>query len=140
MIDYTIGNEHDPGDPFGRIALHIDLDGSAKLELHSRTGGGAWAGQVAEPVLERFMAALDEAGFPAVPQHAVIPGSAMRRLTLEMEGEVEGVLMPESLGNELDGYKDAFAILDSLAVQLSSGAYRGAKDTLEPSVSDVRAT
>lgn len=138
MIDYTIGNEHDPGDPFGRIVLHFDLDGSAKLEHVSRTGTNAWAGQVDGAAIERFMAALDTAGFPAVPDHSVIPGSAMRRLTVEMEGETQGVMMPESLGNELDGYREAFAILDSIAVQLSSGAYRGAKDTIEPAVSDVR--
>ena len=48
--------------------------------------------------------------------------------------------MPETLGSESStGYKDAFAILDALAVQLSGGAYNGrAKDTLEPSVANVR--
>ncbi len=139
MIDYTIGNEHDPGDPFGRIALHIELDGAAKLEHHSRAGNSAWAGQVDTAQIEAFMRALDRARFPSVPQHMPPAGSAMRRLTVEMNGEVQGVLMTESLGNELDGYKDAFAILDSLAVQLSGGAYKGAKDTLPTSsVSNVQ--
>jgi hypothetical protein len=139
MIDYTIGNEHDPGDPFGRIALHIDLDGAAKLEHFSRTGVTTWEGQVEATVLKRIMAALDVAGFPAVPQHSVIPGSAIRRLSVQLDGEVQGVLMPDSLGSELDGYKEAFAILDALAVQLTGGTYKGAKDTLEPSVANVRA-
>jgi hypothetical protein len=139
VIDYTIGNEHNPGDPFGRIALHIELDGSATLEHFSRNGNGAWEGTVDEATLERFMAALDKAGFPSVPHHIPPAGSALRRLRLDMEGDVESVVMTERLGNELDGYKEAFAILDSIAVQLSSGAYKGATDTLEPSVSNVRA-
>ena len=55
------------------------------------------------------------------------------------DGEPRSASMYDDFGKQLDGYNDAFAILDSLAVQLSSGAYRRRKDTLEPSVSDTRA-
>jgi hypothetical protein len=139
VIDYTIGNEHSPTDPFGRIVLHIGLDGAATLELHSRTGGGQWAGQVGNAQIERIMAALDRANFPSVPHHLAPADSALRSLTVTMAGDEEHVVMTEKLGKELEGYKEAFAILDSLAVQVSSGAYKGAKDTVEPSVSNVRA-
>ena len=137
---YTIGNEHSPSDPFGRIVLTLEDDGAAQLELHSRSGSGAWTGQVDRAVIEQIRAELARSMFPEVPNDQPIPaGSAMRQVEVVTGDEPQYAMLTETEGNRLEGYKEAFALLDSLAVQLSSGAYRGASDTLDrPAVSDVR--
>jgi hypothetical protein len=139
MVWYTLGNEFDPGDPFGRIALTVAGDGAAELQLHSRNGGGSWTGEVADGVFEQVRSDLVRGDFPKVPPHPVPAGSAMRQLELASDDhEPQYAMLTERLGRELDGYQQAFATLDSLAVQLSSGAYKGAQDTLAPSVTNVR--
>jgi hypothetical protein len=129
-IWYTIGNEHSPSDPFGRIVLTIEDDGAAELELYSRQGSGAWTGQVDRGVLARIRDELARSAFPEVPQEPIPAGSAMRQLEVVTGDEPQYAMLAERQGKQLDGYKQAFALLDSLAVQLSSGAYRGATDTL----------
>jgi hypothetical protein len=139
VLWYTVGNESSPGDPFGRVALTVDGSGAAELEHYSREGNGHWAGTVADGVLDRVKAELARAGFPNVPAHPVPGGSAMRQVELAADDhEPQYAIMTEQFGRETEGYREAFAILDSLAVQLSSGAYKGAQDTLEPSVSAIR--
>jgi hypothetical protein len=137
VIDYLIGDEHRSG-PFGRVGLHIELEGEATLELHSPDGRHAWAGQVDHERLFEIMDALDAAQFPSVPDHVPPAEAPLRSLTLDLQGNVDTVELAQDLGEELEGYKDAFAILDSIVVQLSGGLYAGAQDTLEPSVTDIR--
>jgi hypothetical protein len=36
-IKYTVGNEHNPGDPWDRSELSIAADGSARLDQTART-------------------------------------------------------------------------------------------------------
>jgi hypothetical protein len=68
-VRYSVGNEHDPGDPWGRSELVIQADGSARLDHHFSRGREprAWAGRVDAAALGQLLAALDRAGFPAVP-------------------------------------------------------------------------
>ena len=37
-VRYSVGNEHDPGDPWGRSELVIHADGSARLDHHFSRG------------------------------------------------------------------------------------------------------
>ncbi len=138
VLWYTIGNEHSPSDPFGRIVLVLTAGGAAELEHHSRMGDTVWQGDVHVDVLERVTAELARGGFPEVAPHPVPACSAIRQIEITVDGDPRCATMAESAGSAHDGYKEAFAMLDSLAVQLSRGTYKGTRDTLEPSVSNVR--
>src|ERR1044072_3593344 len=69
LLSYSVGNEHDPGDPWGRSELGLQPDGSARLDhFFSRRGpAGAWTGRVDEAALRTLWSALEQAGFPAAP-------------------------------------------------------------------------
>jgi hypothetical protein len=136
---YTIGNEFNPSDPFGRIVLTVDADDHAVLHHHWMQGNGAWAGDVATGLVARIKADLARGGFPAVPQHQLPGGATLRQVeVVDGDADPQYAVLYERLGMELDGYREAFEALDALAVQLSGGRFKGAHDTLPPSVSDVR--
>jgi len=60
VLRYSVGNEHDPGDPWGRSELVIDQDGTARMDRPRRDGrswgavGGPRTGRV--PVRTRHTA------------------------------------------------------------------------------------
>src|SRR5580704_13815198 len=88
-IRYSVGNEHNPGDPWGRSELVIRADGSARLDHYFSRGREqrAWAGQVDASATRELLAALDRAGFPAIPPGTPLPpGAVLRRLTVEADG------------------------------------------------------
>ncbi|AUX38748.1 uncharacterized protein SOCE26_001260 [Sorangium cellulosum] len=135
-VEYEAGNEHNPGDPFGRTVLVIDALGVARLENYRIGQHHAWTGVIDPAVLSRLTAALQAAGFPAAPRLPVPAGSALRHLSVS--GALSGqVLLPWHGVAQLAGYNDAFAVLDSLVRQLSRGALAVAPDVLPPSVLDV---
>ena len=88
VLRYSAGNEHNPGDPWGRSELVIAADGSARLDHHfSRVrAAGAWTGRVDASALERLWRALDRAGFPAAPTEPFVAGATLRVLTVETGG------------------------------------------------------
>jgi hypothetical protein len=81
-ITYGVGNKNNPGDPWGHTELTIELDGRARLDQDALGGAFSWTGTVAASALESFWSALEEGGFPAVPEHPVPAGSATRILTI----------------------------------------------------------
>ena len=124
-IRYSVGNEHDPGDPWGRSELVIRADGSARLDHHFSRGRQprAWTGHVDAAALGELTAALDRAGFPAVPPALPLPpGSALRRLTVEADGTVQQALVSWHRTPSLPGYAEAFALVDAVIRQLSGDA------------------
>ena len=126
-IRYSVGNEHDPGDPWGRSELVICADGSARLDHHFSRGRepGAWAGHVDPAALGELMAALDRAGFPVVPPVSPLPPDAtLRRLTVEADGAVQQALVSWHRTPSLPGYAEAFALIDAVIRQLSGNAVR----------------
>src|SRR3954471_1073481 len=79
-LRYRAGNEHNPSDPFGRLELIVDPDGTARLD-HYRVGAHqAWGGVIDAAVLERVSDALARAGFPDVPAHPLPASSTVRDL------------------------------------------------------------
>jgi hypothetical protein len=124
VLRYSVGNEHDPGDPWGRSELVIQSDGAARLDHHfSRTGGsGRWSGRVVTAALDRLWSALDRAGFPAVSAVPFTAGSATRRLTVESDGNCQQAIIGWHEAASLSGYDEAFGILDVVISQLSAGA------------------
>ena len=117
-IYYSVGSEHNPGDPFGRSRLVIEIDGQARLDQYTRAGPAAWTGLVAASVLDRLWAALEEAGFPAMPRHPVPAGSAIRDLNV---GGPEGrsAYIAYHAAETLPGYNVAFLLLETVIRQLS---------------------
>ena len=127
-IYFSTGNEHAPDDPFGRIVLEIEDDGSAKLEHFSRAGNGSWTGTMDAAKLRRLVAAMQRGGFPDRPPHPMpVPGTVMLELELDDGSGPRTLMMPLGEAAKVDGYDEALSILQSFARELSGGAYqRGA--------------
>ena len=124
-IRYSVGNEHNPTDPWGRSELVIRADGSVRLDQHFSRGAEprAWTGHVDAAALGELVAALDRAGFPAVPLAPPLPpGSALRQLTVEADGAAQRALVSWHHGPSLVGYAEAFDVIDAVIRQLSGDA------------------
>ena len=117
-IYYQVGSEHNPGDPFGRSDLVIEIDGVARLDQYTRAGHSVWTGKIAASALDRFWVALDEAGFPAFPHHPVPGGSAIRDLNVGGP-ERKSAYIAYHAAESMPGYNVAFPILDTIIRQLS---------------------
>jgi hypothetical protein len=119
MLRYHVGNENDPGDPWGRSELVIQPDGTARLDHHFSRGGSSIActGRVSAAALDDLWAALGRAGFPATPASAPIAGASLRRLTVEADGVAEHALVDSGAARQ--EYAEAFDILDGVIRQLS---------------------
>lgn len=124
LIRYSVGNEHDPGDPWGRSELVILPDGAARLDHHfSRSRAvGAWSGRVDAAALDRLWSALDRAGFPAGSTRPLTACSAVRRLTVEADGQTHQTIIGWHEAASLPAYDEAFGILDAVINQLSADA------------------
>ena len=121
-LRYSTGNEHSPADPWGRSELAIAPGGRARLDHYFSRGrpARAWTGQVDPAALAALAAALDEAGFPAVPGPALLPPDAtVRRLVVEAGGVTRQVSLGWHQTPSLAGYATAFDILDGVIRQLS---------------------
>lgn len=117
-IHYSVGNEHNPGDPFGRSRLVIEVDGAARLEQFTRSGRSTFTGKIDLGVLDELWAALDEAQFPSFPKHHPPAGAAIRDLNVGGPGG-KSAFLAYHLAATLPGYNTAFAILDQVVRQLS---------------------
>lgn len=138
-IWYTVGEEQNPSNPFGRVVLTIEGDGTATLEHHFIGGDGAWTGKVDPELIARIRSELARSPFPDAPREPIPPGTTLRQLEVVTDEEPQYVILSTFQGDRLDGYREAFALLDAIATRLSGGAYRGGADTLAPSaVTDVR--
>jgi hypothetical protein len=121
VLRYSVGNEHNPGDPWGRSELTIQPDGSASLEHHfSRAPRvDAWTGQVDPGALAALWAGLARAGFPATSRSTFTAGASLRRLTVETDGQAESAIVDWHEAPKLPGYAEAFDVLDGVIRQLS---------------------
>ncbi len=136
VLYYSVGNERNPGDPFGRSRLVIQVDGHARLDQYTRAGHSAWTGSVAGSALETLWAGIHEAGFPAMPQHAVPAGSAIRDLNVGgRDGKSVYIAYHAAAG--LAGYNTVFRILDTILRQISEGTVKTVPDGGEPIVSAI---
>jgi hypothetical protein len=124
VLRYSVGNEHNPGDPWGRSELVIQHDGTARLDHHfSRVRTvGAWTGRVDAAALEALWSALERAGFPTAPTTPLLPGAAPRRLTVDSDGVSEQAMIGYHEASKLPGYAEAFDLLDAIVRQLSNDA------------------
>ncbi len=121
VLRYSVGNENDPGDPWGRSQLVIQHDGTARLDHYfSRVRTvGAWTGRVDVAALDALWSALKQAGFPAAPTAPHTAGASPRRLVVESDGVSEQAMVGYHQANSLTGYAEAFDLLDAIIRQLS---------------------
>jgi hypothetical protein len=120
-VRYSTGNENNPGNPWGRSELIIAPDGSARLDhfFSRQPRVAAWTGLVDAAALDALWAALDRAGFPAVPAFRPVAGATFRALTVE-DGETSlRALLDWHQAPSLPGYAEAFDLLDGVIRQLS---------------------
>ena len=117
-IYYQVGSEHNPGDPFGRSNLVIEIDGVARLDQYTRAGHSAWTGKVAVSALDKFWGALDEAGYPDFPYHLAPGGSAIRDLNVGGPGKKSAYIAYHA-AESIPGYNVAFHLLDTIIRQIS---------------------
>ena len=143
-VRYSVGNEHAPGDPWGRSELVIHADGSARLDHHFSRGREprAWTGHVDPAALTELLAALDRAGFPAVPPlTALPPGTALRRLAVEADGVTRQAILSWHETPSAPGYAEAFDLIDAVIRQLSEEAvtYPTRRGPVVHDIAEVRA-
>ncbi|MFO0983736.1 MAG: hypothetical protein U1E76_18730 [Planctomycetota bacterium] len=137
-LTYSVGNEHDPGDPFGRSELAIQRDGWARLEQHRIGQPKIWTGRVQAEALDRLWSALERGGFPNVPRHPIPGGSAMRKLAANAGGVTQSVAVAWHAAKNLPGYDDAFTTLDGIIRQLSQDTVQHVPAAPTMIVTDVR--
>ncbi len=120
-LTYSIGNEHNPTDPFGRSHLVVDPDGSVRLDHYGRlVQHRAWTGRLEPAALGQLWSALERAGFPNVAGHHPVPPDApICTLAVEVGGTRQGAYLPWHAAQDLPGYDEAIMILDSIVRQLS---------------------
>ena len=120
-LSYSVGNEHNPGNPWGRSELVIEPDGRARLDHYfSRQPGiGAWTGQVDAAALAALWAALERAGFPDVPEFRPVADATLRALTVHIGDTKRTALVDWHQAPALPGYSEAFDVLDGVIRQLS---------------------
>jgi hypothetical protein len=118
-----VGNEHNPGNPWGRSELVIAQDGTAHLDHYfSREPAvGSWHGQVEAEALGRLRDALDRAGFPVVPAFQPVADATLRWLRVEAAGTEQRAIVDWHQAPSLPGYAEAFDLLDGVIRQLSGG-------------------
>ena len=123
-LSYSAGNEHNPGNPWGRSELVIGPDGRAKLDHYfsRQPGAGAWTGQVDAAALATLWGALDRAGFPGVPEFRPVAGATLRALTVQIGDTRRTALVDWHQANALPGYSEAFDVLDGVIRQLSGAS------------------
>lgn len=126
---YTFGDAYDPGNRHGSVVLQLFGDGRALLD---NAFGGAftksWEGLVERATLERVLAHLDAAAFPRVEEHRIPVGSTLRVVLIRSgASELHNAPIAWTAAADMTGYREAFAILDSLVAELSDGAIRTVK-------------
>lgn len=133
-IEYSAGNPHNPGDPFGRTELVIEPDGTAQLTLIRGTAGHriTWRASIDLAVVTRIHDALATAGFPQVPPHPIPGGATMRELTVVTGTDRRAAMVAWHAAQDLTGYAEAFALLDAITRAVSQDMWRGAPNTLAP--------
>jgi hypothetical protein len=135
LIRFTHGNEHNPADPFGRVVITIGDDDVVTLEHFTRQGNATHTADLGPGVTDEIKAALARGGFPEVPPHEIPGGASLRRLDIVTDGGSEHATVEDFFGKQLEGYQDAFAILDSLTLQLTGHAEH---DKLRTPVSNIQ--
>jgi hypothetical protein len=131
---YQSGNEHDMRDAFGLILLEIDGGGQIAIEQRARNGmiKNHWKGATDRAVIERVLSHLGAAGYPTVPDHQIPRGARLRSIAIESGAETTHTYPTEwTAADAMPGYREAYQLLDSIIMQVTSGALKMRVDPLD---------
>lgn len=120
-IVFQIGSEWAPDSPYGLDVLEIDVDGRFRYENRMRGQVRASSGRVELGTLDVVVDSLREAGFPAVPSHAIPPGSSLIGIQVRGESGDEAALMDYFTALKLPGYGDVIRRLAGWVSWLRKG-------------------
>jgi hypothetical protein len=137
-LTYSVGNEHNPANPFGRNELAIECDGAVRLEHHRFGQQRGWTGSVGRAVLDRLWTALDLAEFPNIAYQRLPADSTIRVLSAESGPIRETVHVAWHAAKDLPGYDEAFMILDAIVRELSEDTVRVTSALQPPFVTDIQ--
>jgi hypothetical protein len=138
-LTYSVGNEHNPADPFGRSELTIEPAGGVRLDHYRLGEHRAWTGRVALAALERLWSALDRAGFPNVADRSPLPADATLCTLAAGDGlmrRVARLAWREALG--MPGYREVITLLDDIVRELDGEAAGTGPVARRSIVGDVR--
>lgn len=139
QIFYGLGNEDDPGDPFGRTELVLEAGGRAHLDNRQAPAPArAWEGRLGPGVFEQVLAALQTASFPAGAPKVFRPGAAVAQLRVEADGASTAADLDWHAATRMPGYRDALRLLDGIVAQLSGGKIEIQAGPLPALVTEVR--
>lgn len=138
QLCYSVGSEHDPGDPFGRCELTLEVDGSVRLLQVKRSGERRWSGRLVSAAAARIWSGLEQAGYPAVPQQPRVGGAAQRVVAIGFGAARRSATVGYHAGRKLPGYAEVFAVLDAVLHQLSQGAIEQKPAFEDVLVTDVK--
>jgi hypothetical protein len=115
-LTYSIGNEYNPANPFGRSVLVVEPDGAARLDQYRVGQHDSWNGVVPDETLEQLWAALDQAGFPVVARpERLLPDATTCSIAVRGPdgGEATAQLEFHS-AQKLLGYAEAVRLLETM--------------------------
>jgi hypothetical protein len=119
-LTYSVGNEHNPANPFGRRELIVEPGGAARLDQYRVGQHTSWSGVVPHETLERLWAALDQAGFPEVDRpERLLPDATMCSIAVLGPDGGEAVAQLEfHTAHKLLGYAEAVRLLETIGQTL----------------------
>jgi len=118
-IGYSVGNEHSPTGPFGRVELVIAPGGAVRLEHITGAGRRAWIAAIRPEALAHLRASIARSPFPEVPMEVPVPDAEVRTLTID---DVTASVWPGAARQPV--YAAIFTVLDAIAGEVSGGAIR----------------
>jgi hypothetical protein len=122
-IAYSLGNEHNPGDPFGRDSLVIEIDGRARLDhFGGKIGRAAWTATVTQGALDSLWSAIERSSFPEYPMQVVPPGASFHGLTVGAGPASSRSASLYIYGAIPPGYDEAITIFSAIVRQMSDPA------------------
>jgi hypothetical protein len=131
-ISYSLGNENNPGDPFGRHRLVIEVDGRARLDhFGGKIGRGAWVGTVKASALDALWGALERSAFPKFPMVMIPAGGACHDLYIGAGPASGHSVFLYIYAPATPGYSDAFEIIAAIIRQMSDPADASPPDAMK---------
>ena len=117
---FELGAEWAPDSPYGLDIFELDPDGRFRYENRQRGAMKAREGQASAAVVREVARALEEAGFPVVPDHAIPPGAGLFRITKRQEQE-QTAFMHEHAARRFPGYGELVRRIDEWTNWLRKG-------------------
>jgi hypothetical protein len=121
-LEYAVGAEQDPTNPYGRVVLTILGDGEATVTQHVHGSHNRWDCRTTRQVIDWALELLNAAGFPDVAAHMISPG-ATRNVRLVLGGRT--LQTPEiayHVPPTMPAYQLLFQLLDEVVAAATADA------------------